>query len=1653
MKYQIKKQANKLLAFCMVLVMVLTSITFTPIVAKANEAGGTTLTIHFKNEKNWEKVYAKFGSGSSWDAISGLEYCKDTEFGGLISQNTKNPGWYSFKVTSNTAITELNGLFNGGAWGDTTQTANYKITVAEGLEAWITFTDTSKNVSVSYTNPEGWGAGAEINAPIDPATLSTVKSPVISEDGSVTFNLEISEETLLGTKPYLMGTVPGTNWGPGLEMTDEDGDGVYSVTVPNIKPGRYQYKFKYGENTWITDPSNTEKESGNSLLVVPGFLISAENPAGVGSFKVEAEVTGDIETSSIEWYVTDEQGNDVTGISVAGDSEDKTKAVITTTKDAKTGYFLVGANYKSGDKDKSADTKLYFTEKAFLYEYEYKVGSQWTGKSDIFTWYNSQAGNVGAKFREVNGKNTAYITLDDTTKNFGYIVRLPGNWGASEAEDREFSDRTLTAYEADRYTKVKGGEGIEVPYMLPSAKTEYDNGILFKWRDDDRFYNNTMDELKDKTVQVVISKDNQTVTKPMAYSEKDELFTYHYTGEEGNYQFYFMVDGQRVEDQYLNGTIEYKKPELEINTKVTPEEVSYNENPVVSFEIKDKNTRADVEVASIVADLTSLGYTGQTVAFQPLSKEGVLYVDRNVTPGTYQVPFTITDKWGNKTKINVDVKVKAKTDSDTPWDESRIYFLLTDRFVNGDKTNDYNCAPDMIEAYHGGDFKGLTSKLGYLQELGINTIWITPIVDNIDKITNTQLHQQGYHGYWAKDFTTIDEHLGNTEDLDNLIDEADKRGIKIMVDIVVNHAGYDTANQNNFAGMFRTDEEEVKGDVITGRLDGMPDFKTEDPNVRAKLIAWQTAWANHTTPGGNRIAYFRVDTVKHVEHDTWQDLKTSLAKVNPSFKMIGEYFGAGVSNTGDYLGNGQMDALLDFDFKSTASSFVNGNIDSVETTLENRNQKLSNSKTLGQFLSSHDENGFLYNQNNDTAKMKVAAALQMTAKGTPIIYYGEEINLTGPNEFGNPNNNRYDMQFDNLTEEQNAMLTHYKKLLAARTMYSKVFAAGTRNKVAGSNAAGYLVFKRSYGSENVYVGLNTTNQAKEVTFSVDETEGLMNLYSGEEVTVSENSVTVTIPANTDGGTVILAKGKQLTDVIFQGPMKTSYTVGEELNLDGITVTGVYDTVKVPISAYTVNQSEFNKDKAGTYTITVAYGNKSKEYQVTVSEKTISMPFPVGPGIPSQPTENYTVSLKNENSIQVEAEITEGKAAISEITADVVSQVVNTKNEESKVDTLTIDLSGAKQEVTAVKLSKSSVETLAKVTNDKENGIDTTTIVLTQATVELDNKTLQTIVDKAKGTDVEIVVEAKEQKSLNKTQQVSLSKYEVATTFEVHISSEGEKIHDFNGGTVVVEVKFTPQIGKNPNYYHVVYVAENGVITRYKTKYKDGKIFFTTTHFSDYAIIYDDTEKNASEEKEPENPITPVTNFSTLRARSVVQTSNSINLKWNKVAKADGYIIYGGAYSTKDKKYTMKQLVTISNNSKLTWTHKKLTKATNYKYKVKAYKLVDGKKVIIANSVDVFAVTKGGKYGVAKRVDLISLGSKKNTNKITLAQGKTVQIKAKAVKADKPIKNQGKLQYESSNTKVATVTKDGKIKAVGKGNCYIYIYAQNGVYKTVKVTVK
>ena len=205
-------------------------------------------------------------------------------------------------------------------------------------------------------------------------------------------------------------------------------------------------------------------------------------------------------------------------------------------------------------------------------------------------------------------------------------------------------------------------------------------------------------------------------------------------------------------------------------------------------------------------------------------------------------------------------------------------------------------------------------------------------------------------------------------------------------------------------------------------------------------------------------------------------------------------------------------------------------------------------------------------------------------------------------------------------------------------------------------------------------------------------------------------------------------------------------------------------------------------------------------------------------------------------------------------------------------------------------------------------------------------------------------------------------------------------------------------------------------------------------------------------KTPDEPVINKTKgFGRLKVRSVNQTKTSITLEWSKLDGVDGYLVYGNRCNTSTKTYKYKKLATITNGR--TWTHKNLKKGTFYKYIVKAYKIVDGKKVVTDTSASIHVITQGGKYGIARSVSVTKIGNKKNVSKITLKKGKTAQITVKEIKKDKKIRHHRNLCYESSNTAVATVTPEGLIQAVGKGTCTIWVYAQNGVYAALTVTVK
>lgn len=800
------------------------------------------------------------------------------------------------------------------------------------------------------------------------------------------------------------------------------------------------------------------------------------------------------------------------------------------------------------------------TEKRYLVlDYENPGLKEKDITPQFYTWSSGYA-SVLTDFTYVGGdKWTVKIPAKPSCTKVDFCIALDST-GDPWIKDGGDHSVTFPSDQKVIYASMKAGSEPEIamPYNTGYEVDAENQQVSYYYRDDAAFVDGT---LKDMTVSV----DVNGTEYPMTYNDTTKRFEYVKSGlSDGKTHYRYKANGAYVVDAFNSNSEKYKEADYsyfeyyKLNATVTAavmnKSFNYNENDVVKFKVEqDGSDTKKLEVASASIDVSSLGGSSE-MPIEPELQAVTISATTDTALGIKTLPITVTDQYGNKFSTTVDVEITdrvKKNENDFDWDEAVVYFMMTDRFFDGNESNNTASGTDTYGdnpgLYHGGDFAGVTAKLDYLQDLGVNTIWLTPIVKNIAGVTVTDEgsedvpYNAAYHGYWASDFTKLNPTMGTTEEFKTMISEAHKRGMRIMVDIVVNHAGYGT--ESTFADMLR-DKSVSEGDIKSWQS-GLPDFATEKAEVRAKLVEWQTSWMKDYG-----VDYFRVDTVKHVDSTTWAALKNSTTEVNPSFKMIGEYYGAGYASNGSTLGTGQMDADLDFDFNDQATSFVSGNISSVESFLSSRNTALNNAYMTGQFLSSHDENGFKaslmngkqYTEDKATAAALVAATLQLTAKGIPVIYYGEEVGLSGLNNYPY-NTNRYDMDFSKATKD-NVTYQHYKNLLSIRNAYTDVFARGSRKVVASSDEEGYDVVSRSYGGTTLYVGMNIKDTAKEVKVPVSLAAGteVKDLYSGATYTVgSDKTVAVTIPAAKDGGTVILTEVKKTVDPTPADPGKKDPT--------------------------------------------------------------------------------------------------------------------------------------------------------------------------------------------------------------------------------------------------------------------------------------------------------------------------------------------------------------------------------------------------------------------------------------------------------------------------------------------------------------------------------
>lgn len=453
--------------------------------------------------------------------------------------------------------------------------------------------------------------------------------------------------------------------------------------------------------------------------------------------------------------------------------------------------------------------------------------------------------------------------------------------------------------------------------------------------------------------------------------------------------------------------------------------------------------------------------------------------------------------------------------SKSAWQNEVLYFIVTDRFANGNRRNDRDVEPANPTGYHGGDLDGVIGKLDYLKDLGVTTLWLTPWVDNDDQVLAVDGKRLwGYHGYWPKDLKQVDEHLGDLATVRRLVNEAHRRGLQVMQDYVVNHTGYqhpwgkarkDPASP--YHGWFHQFGDIRNWDdpwqMVHGDLHGLPDWRHANPETARYLIDDAKWWVQQTGVDG-----LRLDAVKHVDRDFWRRFNREVRTVKPDLMLLGEVLHGDVGVCADYMRDG-FDSLFDFPlYYGITDVFARGQSARRLAGLLAQDDKYPANSFLTNFIDNHDVPRFLsVAGDRGVERLQAALSFIFTIRGMPSLYYGTEAGLKG----GDDPYNRPDMDWQ---RGEPRLKGHIQRLAEIRRRLSPL-RQGRQLEMWQDDQV--FAFSRLEGTQEVIVIHNTSEQPitrrmplRAESRLADGTR-LVDHLSNQATVVSERSLTVTIP--------------------------------------------------------------------------------------------------------------------------------------------------------------------------------------------------------------------------------------------------------------------------------------------------------------------------------------------------------------------------------------------------------------------------------------------------------------------------------------------------------------------------------------------------------------
>jgi glycosidase len=455
-----------------------------------------------------------------------------------------------------------------------------------------------------------------------------------------------------------------------------------------------------------------------------------------------------------------------------------------------------------------------------------------------------------------------------------------------------------------------------------------------------------------------------------------------------------------------------------------------------------------------------------------------------------------------------------------------LYLIMPDRFSDGDLALDNAPgAPGVFSrenprSYHGGDIKGIIDRLSYLKDLGVTAIWTTPVYDNTSRLKDYEWGKNvtDYHGYGAVDFYRVEEHLGTLDTYRQLVERAHALGLKIIQDQVANHSGPDHPHASDpptptwFNGTLkdhRANVFDIKSltepnpdrqrfeDTLRGWFGNtLPDFNQDDPEAARYIIQNAIWWLEMTGLDG-----IRQDTFPFAPRRFWSDWNRALARAFPSINVVGEVFDQRPEVVSFFQGgrarfdgvDSRLNTLFDFpSYFAIRDVFIRNRPVTRLTEVLEADRLYTDPRALVTFLGNHDVPRFMSEAGATHKGLMLAFTYLLTMRGTPQLYYGDEIGMEGREDPDNrrdfpggfPGDSRDAFTHAGRTAPERKIFDHVKELLGLRARYDSLRRGDMRVLLAKEGALAYV---RQSSRERVLVVINNSDRPASLSITLPGT--------------------------------------------------------------------------------------------------------------------------------------------------------------------------------------------------------------------------------------------------------------------------------------------------------------------------------------------------------------------------------------------------------------------------------------------------------------------------------------------------------------------------------------------------------------------------------------